>query len=39
MVAYSASIAECRQSCLVKEVPQRVNGRIRYEVRIPENKA
>ena len=35
-VAYSASIAECRQTCRVKELPQRVNGRIRYEVRIPE---
>jgi|SRR4051812_17257686 len=35
-VAYSASIAECRQTCLVKELPQRVNNRIRYEVRIPQ---
>jgi hypothetical protein len=35
-VAYSASIAECRQTCQVKELPQRVNGRIRYEVRSPE---
>ena len=32
-VEYSASIAECRQTCLVKELPQRVNGRIRYDVR------
>ncbi len=38
-IAYSASIAECRQSCLVKELPQRVNGRTRYEVRIPEDQA
>jgi len=38
-VAYSESIAECRQSYQVKELPQRVNGRIRYEVRIPESKA
>ena len=36
-VAYSASIAECRQTCQVKELPQRVNGRIRYEVRVPQN--
>jgi hypothetical protein len=34
-VAYSSSIAECRQTCQVKELPQRVNGRIRYEVRAP----
>jgi hypothetical protein len=37
-VAYSASIAECRLTCQVKELPQRVNGRIRYEVRAPEGK-
>jgi hypothetical protein len=36
-VAYSASIAECRQTCQVKELPQRVNGRTRYEVRVPQN--
>jgi hypothetical protein len=35
-VAYSASIAECRQTCQVKELPQRLNGRIRYEIRAPE---
>ena len=35
-VAYSASIAECRQTCQVKELPQRVNGRTRYEVRVPQ---
>lgn len=34
-VLHSASIAECRQTCLVKELPQRVNGRIRYEIRKP----
>ena len=34
-VAYSASIAECRQTCLVKELPQRLKDRIRYEVREP----
>jgi hypothetical protein len=32
-VPHTASIAECKQTCLVKELPQRVNGRIRYEVR------
>ena len=35
-VAHTASIAECRQSCLVKELPQRVNKMIRYEVRCQE---
>jgi hypothetical protein len=35
-VAHTASIAECRQSCQVKELPQRVNKMIRYEVRCPE---
>jgi hypothetical protein len=34
-VEYSASIAECRQTCQVKELPQRINGRTRYEVRVP----
>lgn len=36
-VEYSASIAECRLTCRVTELPQRVNGRIRYEVRAPLN--
>jgi hypothetical protein len=36
-VAYSASIAECRQTCQVKELPQRLNNRTRYEVRVPQN--
>ena len=35
-VAHTASIAECRQSCQVKQLPQRVNKMIRYEVRCPE---
>jgi hypothetical protein len=35
-VAHTASIAECRQSCQVKELPQRVNKMTRYEVRCPE---
>ncbi|MEX2174308.1 MAG: hypothetical protein WD872_08100 [Pirellulaceae bacterium] len=35
-IPYSASIAECKQTCKVKELPQRLNGMIRYEVRCPE---
>jgi hypothetical protein len=35
-VPHSASIAECRQTCQVKELSQRVNGRIRYEIRCPQ---
>jgi hypothetical protein len=35
-VPYTASIAECRASCKVKQLPQRVNKMIRYEVRCPE---
>ena len=36
-VAHTASIAECRQSaCQVKQLPQRLNNMIRYEVRCPE---
>jgi hypothetical protein len=34
-IPHSASIAECRQACLVKELPQRVNRMVRYEVRSP----
>jgi hypothetical protein len=34
-VAHSESIAQCRTTCQVKELPQRVNGRVRYEVRCP----
>jgi hypothetical protein len=34
-VPYSESIAECRKTCQVKELPQRVNQMIRYEVRCP----
>ena len=33
--AYTESIAECRSTCQVKELPQRVNKMIRYEVRCP----
>lgn len=35
-VPHDASIAEVRQTCQVKELPQRVNKMIRYEVRCPE---
>jgi hypothetical protein len=34
-VPHDASIAQCRQTCQVKELPQRVNRMIRYEVRRP----
>src|SRR5436309_3153944 len=34
-VHYTMSIAECRENCQVKELPQKVNGRTRYEVRCP----
>jgi hypothetical protein len=33
--AYSHTIAECRQTCQVKALPQKVNGKTRYEVRCP----
>jgi len=35
-VAHTESIAECRASCQVKELPQRLNKMVRYEVRCPE---
>jgi|SRR5689334_3179540 hypothetical protein len=35
-VPYEESIAECRRTCLVKELPQKLNNRTRYEVRRPE---
>jgi len=35
-VPHTASIAECRTTCQVKELAQRVNQMIRYEVRCPE---
>lgn len=34
-IAHSMSIAECRQSCLVTELAQKVNRMTRYEVRCP----
>jgi hypothetical protein len=36
-IPHTASIAECRESCQVKELPQRVNRMIRYEIRCPQN--
>jgi hypothetical protein len=38
-VPHSATIAECRQDCQVKELPQRVNRMVRYEIRCPEASA
>ncbi|MFO0818204.1 MAG: hypothetical protein U1A77_09705 [Pirellulales bacterium] len=32
---FDRSIAECRQDCLVKEMPQKINSMTRYEVRFP----
>jgi hypothetical protein len=34
-VPYALSIAQCREDYLVKELPQKVNGNTRYEVRCP----
>jgi len=34
-VAHTMSIAECKQECMVKALPQKVGGKIRYEVRAP----
>jgi hypothetical protein len=34
-VPYEESIAACRKTCQVKELPQRVNQMIRYEIRCP----
>lgn len=33
---YSESIAECRKTCLVKELAQKLKNMTRYEVRRPE---
>lgn len=35
-VQHSVSIAECRQTCQVKELPQKLNRMTRYEVRCPQ---
>jgi hypothetical protein len=32
---HAMTIAECRESCIVKELPQKVNGMTRYEIRYP----
>ena len=34
-IPHSMSIAECRQDCQVKELPQKVNRMTRYEIRCP----
>lgn len=34
-VKYRMTMAECRSQCQVKELPQKVNGKTRYEVREP----
>jgi hypothetical protein len=34
-VQYEKSIAQCRQDCQVKELPQRINNMTRYEVSEP----
>jgi hypothetical protein len=34
-IPYGLTIAQCRRDCLVKELPQKVNGKTRYEVRCP----
>lgn len=33
---YTSTIAECKRTCLVKELPQKLNNMTRYEVRCPE---
>jgi len=35
-VPHTASIAECRATCQVKQLPQSVNRMTRYEIRCPE---
>lgn len=35
-IPYGLTIAQCRHGeCMVKELPQKVNGRTRYEIRCP----
>jgi len=38
-VPHAMTIAECRVDCQVKELPQKVNGMTRYEVRCPTSAA
>jgi|GEM_PF-7012331 len=35
-VAYPESIAEAKRTCMVKELPQKLNNMTRYEVRVPQ---
>lgn len=35
-VPYPESIAQAKLSCLVKELPQKLNNMTRYEIRVPE---
>jgi len=34
-VPHALTIAQCREQCEVKALPQQVNGRTRYEIRCP----
>jgi hypothetical protein len=34
-IPYGLTIAQCRHDCLVNELPQKVNGNTRYEIRLP----
>jgi len=34
-VPYALSIAQCRQDGQVKELPQKIGGKTRYEIRLP----
>ena len=34
-IPYAMTIAECRLDCQVTELPQKVNGKTRYEIRAP----
>ena len=34
-VPFELSIAECREECMVKALPQKVNNMTRYEIRSP----
>lgn len=36
-VPFGLSIAEAKETCQVKELSQRLNGKIRYEIRAPVN--
>ena len=34
-IPYGLTISQCRHDCSVKELAQKVNGKTRYEVRMP----